>query len=409
MVGTATRISGEALRTSPLRTLLSTLGIVIGVAALVAVLSLGDGMEETARTQLRETTGMLALSVSSRTRVTTPDGQVLVPNPVPISESVANAIIALPRAERAVVQLRFQGDLSSVDGTKRRVATVQGARGNLAPATNLVAGRDLNPADEQSAARVAVLSEGMATRLSDDTSAASIIGRSVLLRATPFEVIGVERQGDGEGRPQVRVPYSTARFLGDTEGGEALPTLVVEAKQIEDVDGLEGQITELLAASDTAWKMHYSVGSYRARAQQLSQGILVFKLLMGALTGISLLVGGIGIMNVLLASVAERTREIGIRRAAGATRRDILLQFLSESVAISALGSFIGVLVGLAGVKLIIVIIRSFANAPFVQASFSMTSIAIATLVTVAIGLIFGTYPAKRAAGLNPIDAIRHE
>ncbi len=409
MVGTATRISSEALRTSPLRTLLSTLGIVIGVAALVAVLSLGDGMEETARMQLRETTGMLALSVTSNTRVSSPEGFVPIPNPTPISDDVATAIMALPTLNRSAAELRFQGDLSTMDGMRRRVVTVHAARGDFAVAPSLVAGRDLGTADERDVARVAVLSQGLAQRLADDSSGVSLVGQTVLLRATPVTVIGVERPAEGATRPQIRVPFSTARSLSDTEGGEALPTLVLEANRIEDVEHVEQQINELLAKSDSAWATHYTVGSYRARAQQLSQGILIFKLLMGALTGISLLVGGIGIMNVLLASVAERTREIGIRRAAGATRHDILLQFLSESVAISALGSFIGVLVGLAGVKLVVVLIRSFANAPFVQASFSGASIGIATLVTVAIGLIFGTYPARRAAALNPIDAIRHE
>jgi putative ABC transport system permease protein len=366
-------------------------------------------MEETARTQLRETTGMLALSVTSNTRTTGPQGMVAIDNPTPISDDVANAIVALPTVNRSAVQLRFQGDLSSTDGLRRRVVTVHATRGDLPPKAQLVAGRDLGPADERDASRVAVLSQAIAERLASDSSAVSLVGQTVLLRAAPVTVVGVERAAEGAARPEIRVPFATARALGDTEGGDALPTVLLEARNIEDVETLEQQINDMLAAGDTAWATHYNVGSYRARAQQLSQGILVFKLLMGALTGISLLVGGIGIMNVLLASVAERTREIGIRRAAGATRRDILAQFLSESVAISALGSLIGVLLGLAGVKLVVALIRSFANAPFIQASFSVTSIAVATLVTVAIGLIFGTYPARRAAALNPIDAIRHE
>jgi putative ABC transport system permease protein len=130
---------------------------------------------------------------------------------------------------------------------------------------------------------------------------------------------------------------------------------------------------------------------------------------MGAITGISLVVGGIGIMNVLLASVTERTREIGIRRAVGATPRDILVQFLSESVVISLFGATIGIALGLTTAFVTTSAIRRFANAEFVQASFAWGSVVVAALLSVLVGLVFGTYPARRAAGLDPIDAIRHE
>jgi putative ABC transport system permease protein len=136
--------------------------------------------------------------------------------------------------------------------------------------------------------------------------------------------------------------------------------------------------------------------------------MLLFKLLMGAITGISLLVGGIGIMNVLLASVAERTREIGIRKAAGARRRDVLLQFLAESVAITGLGSVVGVLLGLGGAFGVTAIMRARADAP-VYAAFSWGTVAVAVLAAVTVGVVFGIYPALRAARLSPIDAIRHE
>ncbi|MBC7897763.1 MAG: FtsX-like permease family protein, partial [Cytophagaceae bacterium] len=164
-----------------------------------------------------------------------------------------------------------------------------------------------------------------------------------------------------------------------------------------------------LAARTPAWRTRFDLATYEARAQQAAQGILIFKLLMGAITGISLLVGGIGIMNVLLASVSERTREIGIRRATGATRRDILLQFLAESVAISGFGSVLGIALGLGGAFGITAVIRRYATAGFIQASFSWGSVAAAAGASLLIGLLFGTYPARRASQLSPIDAIRHE
>jgi putative ABC transport system permease protein len=144
-----------------------------------------------------------------------------------------------------------------------------------------------------------------------------------------------------------------------------------------------------------------------ARAEQAAQGILVFKRLTGATTGISLLVGGIGIMNVLLASVLERTREIGLRRATDATRRDILRQFPAESVAISAFGATVGIVLGLVGSFGITALIRRFAQAAFIQASFSVGSLAAAAAASLLVGLLFGIWPARRASLLDPIDAIR--
>jgi putative ABC transport system permease protein len=150
------------------------------------------------------------------------------------------------------------------------------------------------------------------------------------------------------------------------------------------------------------------VRTNQARVEQVATGMLVFKLLMGAITGVSLLVGGIGIMNVLLASVAERTREIGIRKAAGARDRDILVQFLAEAVTITGAGATVGVALGLAIAFLTAWIMRLQTNAP-VHAAVTPGTILFAAGLSVLIGLVFGLYPALRAARLSPIDAIRHE
>jgi len=136
--------------------------------------------------------------------------------------------------------------------------------------------------------------------------------------------------------------------------------------------------------------------------------MLIFKLFMGAITGISLLVGGIGVMNVLLAAVAERTREIGIRRAVGAARRHILAQFLAESVTISGVGSFVGVLLGVTGAYGITALIRAHTKAEM-YAGLSVSTVVVAVIATVTVGLAFGLYPALLASRLSPIDAIRHE
>jgi putative ABC transport system permease protein len=157
-----------------------------------------------------------------------------------------------------------------------------------------------------------------------------------------------------------------------------------------------------------AWKERVSVGTNQARVEQVQQGMLVFKLFMGALTGISLLVGGIGIMNVLLASVVERTREIGIRKAAGAQQRHILLQFLSESVTITGVGSMIGLIFGTSAAFLATAIMRRITSAQ-IFAGFSVSTLLVAVVASVAVGIAFGLYPALRAARLSPIEAIHHE
>ena len=221
-------------------------------------------------------------------------------------------------------------------------------------------------------------------------------------------MIGILAPEGGVPLPVVLVPWATAVRLAGTRG-RVLPEVSVQAARVEDVAPVQAAIEQVLARRSPDWRRHFEVASYRARVGQVAQGIMIFKLLMGAITGISLLVGGIGIMNVLLASVSERTREIGIRRATGATRRDIRLQFLAESVAISGFGSALGIVLGLAGAYAVTALIRRVATAVFIQASFTWGSVAAATIASFAIGLLFGTYPAQRAARLSPIDAIRHE
>jgi putative ABC transport system permease protein len=282
----------------------------------------------------------------------------------------------------------------------------------------IATGRQLTIEESAGNAPRVVLSDDLARSMSSDSNAASLVGDSVQLGTSMAEVVGVL-----EPRPAPAVTrVGSRRRVGDYRvlaPMELMPVALNEriqpgaitalAATVEQTAPLKERIERTLAAKDTAWERHYSVTTNESRLDQLSRGILMFKLFMGAITGISLLVGGIGIMNVLLSSVTERTREIGIRKATGARDRDIKRQFLAESVAISAVGSGIGLAIGVAGAYGITAGIRRFSQAPFLYASVSWSTLAVAAAAALLIGLTFGTYPARRAARLSPIDAIRHE
>ncbi|HEY9427457.1 MAG TPA: FtsX-like permease family protein, partial [Gemmatimonadaceae bacterium] len=276
-------------------------------------------------------------------------------------------------------------------------------------------GRLMNDAELRSHARVAVLSHGLAAALAKADSSsvalpASLLGQTIQLQSHPYRVIGVLAAEKGmEERLAAIVPFTVATDASMPSGDVEHPILLVRASKVEGVDSARARTERWLSARYGAWQGKVKVQTEAAsRLKQASQGIMIFKLAMGSFAAISLIVGGIGIMNVLLASVLERTREIGVRKAIGARQRDILLQFLAESVAISGVGSVIGVVAGLAGAFGVTAVMRAKTEA-IVFAAFTWPTLLVATAIAIAIGLAFGTYPALRAARLSPIDAIRHE
>ncbi|SOD03133.1 putative ABC transport system permease protein [bacterium JGI 053] len=406
------RVGVAALRVNPLRTLLATLGVIIGVASLVAVLSLGDGMEAYARKQVERTTSVQNVFVSPITHDTV-DGIRVAREQWPLfgKNDVADAERRVPGL--GAVGLTYGGTtlITPPAGGRERAANVAAASASVAgmSGVELRWGRFFTPAEVRDDAPVVVLSYTAAKTLSPTGQPAAMLGQTLRLRGVAMRVIGISGEDEREGRAMsALVPLGLGPAVMTADEAARPRRLVLKAKKVEEVEAVRAAAGAWLTRRYGPWQKRFEISTDQARSAQMKQAFLVFKLFMGAITAISLLVGGIGIMNVLLSSVTERTREIGIRKAVGARRRDIVLQFLSESVAITGSGSLIGLLLGVAAAFGITAGMRAYLDAP-IHAGLSLSTMMVAAASAVIVGLSFGTYPAVRASRLSPVDAIRHE
>lgn len=399
------RVALDTLRANPLRTLLSTLGIVMGAASLAAVLALGDGTERLAREQL-EQEGMNLVLVQSRTgdmmdgiRVPRTDYPVLA---LPDAEAL---LAAIPPPNGVAITLQGAG-IADISGRKRGVTVMaQTAFRARMPGPAVGEGRWMTEDEERGPTRVAVVSAKVAEAMG--LAPAAAVGKTLSLGTASWQIVGVLRPTRGWRELVAFVPFATAGEAMMPSPTPRLPALVVNSARVEGVQGNRRAVETWVASRGWTGKVEV-VSRGPERLEQIADGILMFKILMGAFTAISLLVGGIGIMNVLLASVAERTREIGIRKATGASRRIIVAQFLAESVVIALAGTVIGVVLGLAGAMGVTAIMRAQTQA-LIYAAVTWQTIAVSMAAAALVGLAFGTYPALRAARLSPVDAIQRE
>jgi putative ABC transport system permease protein len=399
------RTAATGLTTNKMRAALTMLGIIIGVASVVALLSIGEGVNASITGEIAELGANLVF--------VTPDQPEDATAPVYLTTADAEAL-ADPFGVPALVDVApaMQGQLRVTHDDEAKNLTVTGTTSQYADIRNveLAMGDFMTDFDVDDQAKVAVLGWGAWIDLFAEGEYP--IGQTISVDGIRFEVIGVVKEQGGFGNDDdlVYVPLTIAQvrfFPQRTLSGER-PVAAIYASAVDEtqVDAAVEQITEVLrerhdlAPGDDD---DFSVISQQEILDFANQITGIMTVFLGAISGISLLVGGIGIMNIMLVSVTERTREVGIRKAVGATKRDVLLQFLLEAIVLSFVG-------GLVGIGLGIVSANAISNlSPDFVTKVTAETLVLAAGVASAVGLVFGVYPAARAANLRPIEALRYE
>ena len=400
-------IAIRALRVNKMRALLTMLGIIIGIAAVIAMVAIGSGASKMISDQIASIGSNLLLvlpgSVTSGGLRTGSGGTpTLTYDDAKAIKAECPSVAEVAPTVRGTAQVVF-GNLNwstIVMGVTPEMLTVRD--------WPLVAGRNLSQSDVDGATKNCLIGQTVAENLFGSTDP---IGKIIRVKKIPFEVVGLlERKGQSpQGQDQddvIYIPLQTAqRKVFGRQFPNTVGAMMVQAHSADVLKKAEEEVTALL-------DQRHRIGPSRERdftVRNLSeilavseQSSKVMSLLLGAVASISLIVGGIGIMNIMLVSVTERTREIGIRMAIGAKQRDILLQFLTEAVLLTTCGGIIGMALGVAGALAVSKLMKW-------PTLISFEAIVIAFLFSAGVGVFFGFYPARKASSLNPIDALRYE
>lgn len=397
----------ESLNSNKMRSGLTILGIVIGVAAVIAMLAVGAGAQETI-------TGAISGVGTNLLFIFSGNFEEEVRNPQPLTLSDVEALRDQFQAPSIVnVAPIISGSAKVSFSGKQANTTVNGVTPDYEPVRNykVTEGEFINQEQLLGQASVALLGPELAQKIFDRKE--GLVGETIRIEGQPFRVIGVlEPKGGGAFGSQddvVLIPFSTAKNRVFLRTRERVDVIFVQAIDSEAVNSATDEITLILRSRHRIMlgPNDFTVFSQEDFVQTARTITGVFTIFLGGIAGISLLVGGIGIMNIMLVSVTERTREIGLRKALGARKRDILIQFLTESSLLSLMGGLIGILFGWL-ISFIIGRIAAANNTPF-SPVIGINSILLATIFATAVGLFFGIYPANRAANLQPVEALRYE
>ena len=397
----------HAMGANRLRTFLTMLGMVIGVGAVVLMMAIGEGAQQSIKRSIDSMGNNLFVILSGSSSAS--GSRSGSGNSSALNINDANAvgdledIAAIAPISTGNAQIIFSGNNwnTSIIGTSPTYFSIRG--------WNVDSGELFSDADIRSANRVALIGKTVAENLFGDDI--DPIGKTIRIKKSPFMILGVlESKGQSfDGRDQddtIIVPITTAqrKLFGNQIPG-SVRMIMAQAKSEKYMGVAEDAINDLIRQRHNIREnaeSDFSVRNLTAMAKTASETAKTMSMLLGAIASISLLVGGIGIMNIMLVSVTERTREIGIRMAIGAREKDILLQFLLEACVISIVGCVIGIALGLGGA----LIVKKMVGAEIL---ISMRSIVLAFSVAASVGVFFGYYPATKAAKLHPIEALRYQ
>jgi len=397
------KVALEGLSANKVRSGLTMLGVVIGVGAVIAMIAIGQGAKQQTMTMI-QSMGTNVLSIrAGQSRTGSVRGAVGSDTTLTYEDAIAvdeecPLIVAVAPEVRMNGQAKYKNMNTNTDvlGTTASYADIRSFK--------VAKGRWFNDGEVRSMRRVAVIGPTVALNLFNQSSA---VNKIIRLNGINMKIIGITKAkgtgGFGDPDDQIFVPLTTAQKR--IFGVDHIRGFSAQARTMDSMTEASDQIEKLLRkrhkigpASESDFSIR-NQAEYMETAEQTSQ---TFTMLLAGIAAVSLLVGGIGIMNIMLVSVTERTREIGIRKAVGAKSRDILLQFLIESVVLSAFGGVIGILFGIGAARIL-------AHTAGWQVAVSVPAVVLAFCFSAAVVIFFGIYPARKASSLRPIDALRYE
>lgn len=396
----------SSLLSNKMRTFLTMLGIVIGVAAVISMMAIGNGAQESITSSI-ESMGTNLIFISQNNDASNPEALTLS-DATAISEAATQYIAAVAPSVQNSVSVSYSGNsiTAQIYGVTPEYESVRN--------TAVSEGSFITQSQVDERSTVAVIGVDIAEELFNTTQ--NVVGNKIRMGSYVYTVIGLlEKQGgsfSGSSDNQVFIPITTAqaRIISRTNAHDEISMISISATSSDDMESAIEEVTKVMQNQHGILggeENDFTVMSQESITEAASSITGVLTIFLGGIAAISLLVGGIGIMNIMLVTVVERTREIGLRKAVGARKRDILTQFLIEALVIGLVGGILGVLVG-AGISAVISKIAAFSET-VLNPKVSLSSVLLSTLFSIGVGLVFGIYPANRAANLEPVEALRTE